>query len=65
MVMIWKIWKPIFSSNGVNFNSIEIWINIGSIALILSIEGIKYTIEQYVKRKSDMRLFKCKTDLDR
>ncbi|MEM1337817.1 MAG: hypothetical protein AAF634_10505 [Bacteroidota bacterium] len=61
VMMIWKIWKPIFldsCANGVHFNSVEKGIAIGSIALILSIEGIKHTIEQYMKRKNDARSFR-------
>ena len=55
VMMIWKIWIPIFvdpCGHGVDFNGIEKWIGIGSIALILSIEGVKYAIDNYLNKKS-------------
>lgn len=53
--MIWKIWIPWITDScqsDMIFNKTEKWVFISSIGLILSIEGIKYAIDQYLKNKS-------------
>lgn len=54
--MIWKIWVPWITEkceSNVAFNGSERWVFLGAIGLILSIEGVKYAIDQYLKNKSN------------
>lgn len=50
--MVFRICVPLVNSEKVVMDRTDGWVLLGAIALILSVEGVKYAVDQYIKRKT-------------